>query len=186
MSYNPNIKTLLQLEKPWWKPTQPQFLVPRHMLSGTARSEGVAKLRAKNGALFQASGSEQVEGMIRVCQNTKAWGSACNLQNHHFQFKSHLQRGSRLRKKWMKITLPIPVFRFHISFWVCNHSVNGGIHFWIVKELCPIVPTQRVLRYSSPGHCLKRLSMTFCPLALWVGRIKSIWQQRRLPSRSLT
>jgi len=33
------------------------------MLSGTARSEGVAKLRAKNGALFQASGSEQVEGM---------------------------------------------------------------------------------------------------------------------------
>lgn len=74
MSYNPNIKTLLQLGKPWWKPTQPQFLVPRHMLSGTARSEGVAKLRAKNGALFQASGSEQVEGMIRVCQNTKAWG----------------------------------------------------------------------------------------------------------------
>lgn len=32
MSYNPNIKTLLQLEKPWWKPAQPQFLVPRHML----------------------------------------------------------------------------------------------------------------------------------------------------------
>lgn len=84
-----------------------------------------------------------------------------------------------------------PLFQFLFSgsmlgFWVCNHSVNGGIHFWIVQKLCPIVPTQRVLRYSSPGHCLKRLSMTFCPLALWVGTIKSIWQQRRLPSRSLT
>ena len=116
ITYYPNIKTLLQLEKPWWKPTRPQLLVPRHMLSGTARSEGVAKLRAKNGALFQASGSEQVEWMIRVFQNTKAWGPACNLQNHRFQLKSHLQRGSRLRKKWMKTTLPIPVFRFHVRF----------------------------------------------------------------------
>ena len=103
-----------------------------------------------------------------------------------FNSRTTSQRGSRLRKKWMKTTLTIPVFRFHVSFWVGNHSVNGGIHFSIVKKLCPTVPTQRVLRYSSPGHCLKRLSMTFCPLALWVGRIKGIWQQRRLPSRSLT
>ena len=60
------------------------------MLSGTARSEGVAKLRAKNGALFQA-GSEQVKGMIFVAENHQGGFGSIIFQNQHVSLKDHLE-----------------------------------------------------------------------------------------------